>query len=386
MSEKTPSIILSQAFRLFFLASALWAIIAIILWVFATKGNGFLQISPYFFATDWHVHELIYGFGVAVLTAIMTMQIPNWNGSVAIKGASIFWLFILWLMGRIVLLSDINIIGIAVIENAYLALLFLIILISTLKNFTNRNQKKLLLVGLFLAGNLFFHWEVYHEGYAEYAIRFSLVIMLYMMMLILGRVIIGISKELSVKENIELPVMESNWFDGFVIFITWLGLLVWVYNPLMAMLHYALFAMAFLHLLRLWRWGGHFKKVLCHGVLCALHLSYYGIVIGFIVLGFSNMTLDLLLSVAGIHIWALAFGLFAVAMMIRAGLNVVQSDFFLPISFKIVYGLMIVSALSQLCYGLLNGATLAFYMSAGGWMLSFAVFLIIFTPAFFNKN
>ena len=377
--------IFSQVFRLFFLLASLCAIIFIAGWILLQNQQVILPLSSAFTLTDWHSHELIYGFGVAILTAVMTMPITGWYGGFAVKGIAVFGLALLWIAGRIVLFLDIPFFAIALIELSYLTLLLLLGFLMTLRHITERNVGYLLLVALFLMSQILFYWEI-HDGYSEYASRFGVANMVYMMLLVSGRAMAESSKQI-LQDDKNNSAQESNWFDGFVILITWVGLFCWIYNPSMAWLGYGLLVITLFNLLRLWRWAVAFEKARYHHLLSVLHFAYYGIVLGLMSAAFANFRNDAALDLAVIHIWGVSFGIFSIAMMIRAGQTVMNLRYDLPISLKIGYLMFIISAIASLCYGIAsNQAVSAFYIAAGGWLLGFAILLFIFAPAFCKKQ
>ena len=385
--------IFSQVFRLFFLLASLYAIIFVSGWVLLQNQQVIfsraLSSSLLLPLNGWHSHELIYGFGVAILTAVMTMPITGWYGGFAVKGIAVFGLALLWIAGRIVLFLDIPFLAIALIELSYLALLLILGFLMTLRHITERNVGYLLLVALFLISQILFYWEI-HDGYSEYASRFGVANMVYMMLLVSGRAMAESSKQILQNANGtdgNYIAQESNWFDGFVILITWVGLFCWIYNPSMAWLGYGLLVITLFNLIRLWRWAVAFEKAHYHHLLSVLHFAYYGIVLGLVVAAFANFRNDAALDLAVIHIWGLSFGIFSVAMMIRAGQTVMNLRYDLPISLKIGYSMFILSAIASLCYGIAsNEAVSAFYIATAGWLLGFAILLFIFAPAFCKKQ
>ncbi len=378
--------IFSQVFRLFFLLASICAIIFIAGWIFLQNQQVILPFPLALTLNDWHSHELIYGFGVAILTAVMTMPITGWYGGFAVKGIAVFGLALLWLAGRIVLFLDIPFLAVALVGLSYLTLLLLLGFLMTLRHITERNVGYLLLVALFLTSQILFYWEIYDNESSEFASRFGIANMVYMMLLVSGRALAESSKQILQDDNNSIA-QESNWFDGFVILITGVGLFYWVYNPYMAWLGYGLLLITLFNLLRLWRWGSAFEKARYHHLLSVLHFAYYGIVLGLISAAFANFRNDAALDLAVIHIWGLSFGIFSIAMMIRAGQTVMNFRYDLPISLKIGYLMFIISAIASLCYGIAsNQAVSAFYIAAGGWLLGFAILLFIFIPTFVRNN
>ena len=60
--------ILSYGFRPFFLLGSLYAGIAVLAWLPILHGE--LSVATAFAPRDWHVHEMLFGYVAAVVTAI----------------------------------------------------------------------------------------------------------------------------------------------------------------------------------------------------------------------------------------------------------------------------------------------------------------------------
>lgn len=71
--------LLSAGFRPFFLLAALWAAIVIPLWLEWLAGD--VDVPTASAPMVWHVHEMVFGYGVAVVAGFLaTAAIPNWTG------------------------------------------------------------------------------------------------------------------------------------------------------------------------------------------------------------------------------------------------------------------------------------------------------------------
>jgi uncharacterized protein involved in response to NO len=94
--------LLRLGFRPFFLSGAMFSIVAIILWLLMYKGA--INLSPLGGGYWWHIHEMIFGFGCAIIAGFLLTAIQNWTGVRGAQGTTLLVLFLLWLAGRIVLL------------------------------------------------------------------------------------------------------------------------------------------------------------------------------------------------------------------------------------------------------------------------------------------
>src|SRR3954451_24433396 len=96
--------VLSAGFRPFFLLAALWAALAVPLWlaVFAGAAGLSSALPP----TVWHVHEMVFGYGSAVVAGFLLTSIPNWTGRLPLQGGPLAALVLLWIAGRIAVLCS----------------------------------------------------------------------------------------------------------------------------------------------------------------------------------------------------------------------------------------------------------------------------------------
>jgi uncharacterized protein involved in response to NO len=98
----TGPALFSAGFRPFFLLGALWAALAILIWLPAFAGD--YQIPTIFPPVTWHVHEMVFGYGAAVVAGFLLTAIPNWTGRIPLQGAPLAILLLLWAVGRLAVL------------------------------------------------------------------------------------------------------------------------------------------------------------------------------------------------------------------------------------------------------------------------------------------
>src|SRR5271166_693921 len=84
-ADRGPAI-LSRGFRPFFLAAGVWALVgmAILPPFFA----GEVAVPTAFSPIDWHAHEMIFGYGGAVVAGFLLTAIPNWAGRLPVAGVA----------------------------------------------------------------------------------------------------------------------------------------------------------------------------------------------------------------------------------------------------------------------------------------------------------
>jgi len=88
------------AFRPFFLAGSVYALLAIPLWVAAWTGlwPGFQPTGGWL---AWHRHEMLFGFAMAIVAGFLLTAVQTWTGQTAPSGNRLMGLALLWLAARL---------------------------------------------------------------------------------------------------------------------------------------------------------------------------------------------------------------------------------------------------------------------------------------------
>lgn len=87
-------------FRPFFTLACLSGLSFPLLWILMLKGV-LPAPSSHFSATQWHAHEMFYGFGWAVLAGFLLTSTKNWVNIRGYHGATLIWLAAAWLLERL---------------------------------------------------------------------------------------------------------------------------------------------------------------------------------------------------------------------------------------------------------------------------------------------
>ena len=166
-------ILLASGHRLFFLAAALWASAAMPLWMIAIEGG--LSLT-----TAWHGHEMLFGFAGAALAGFLLTAVPNWTGRPALRGLPLAGLGLVWLAGRVAMLS-----GVFVwVDLMFLPLLAVVVGTAIVGARNARNYLVPLMVIGLAALNA---W--YHVGETSRALWATTLVLAAMIALIGGRIV-----------------------------------------------------------------------------------------------------------------------------------------------------------------------------------------------------
>lgn len=89
-------------FRPFYLLASSFAALSVLLWVL--QFGGWLG-RPYLAGPLWHAHEMIFGYGLAVVVGFLFTAGRNWTGQPTPTGVPLALLAALWVAGRVLVLT-----------------------------------------------------------------------------------------------------------------------------------------------------------------------------------------------------------------------------------------------------------------------------------------
>lgn len=296
----------SYGFRPFFLSGAIWAAVAIPLWIWSLMGGPAVVGHR-----DWHVHEMLFGMLAAIVAGFLTTAVPNWTGRMPVIGGKLAGLWALWLAGRLAMLGQ-AFIGpaAAIIDCAFLVVFAAVIWREVLAGKNWRNLPICLLVTLLAVGDITFHLE------PDLGARLALAVATCMLALIGGRITPSFSTNWLRQRGADKPPAPFGTFDKVALASTVAGALSWVALPQHPAAGVLLLLAGALNLVRVSRWQG--LRTLAEPLLSILHLSYGWLGFGQLLLGASVLS-SVTPRAAGIHaLSAGAIGVTCLAVMCRA--------------------------------------------------------------------
>lgn len=108
-------------FRPFFLAGALFALLAVALWAAALHGLTNPAVPGGMLA--WHRHEMPFGFGLAIIAGFLLTAVQNWTGRPGLSGRPLIALFGLWLTARLAWFAPVPLHLLIAVQLAFIGLL-----------------------------------------------------------------------------------------------------------------------------------------------------------------------------------------------------------------------------------------------------------------------
>ncbi len=376
---------LRGAFRPFFFGGALWAVIALAIWLLALSGH--ITIPSSFGALAWHRHEMLSGFVGAVVAGFLLTAIPNWTGRLPIAGPPLAGLFGLWLLGRVtVLFSTTATPAIAaIVDSGFYFLLASVAGREVLQS--NRNLPIVGLVLLFGIANLLDHLSAGGEIVdPEIAWKIAVALVTIMISVIGGRIVPSFTRNWLTKHGVDrgLPG-QPGVFDLTVVAATALAFVGWVVAP-GSRLSGILFAIAAVgQAVRLGRWKGW--RAAGDPLVLILHIGYAWLPIGIGLLAAAQLNLAIPQSAAVHALTAGAMATMILAVMTRASLGHTGRELRANGATVLCYALVTIGALLRVASALgWVDYLVGMYLAGAAWMGAFLVFLVAYAPVLFGDR
>lgn len=372
----------SAGFRPFFLLGALWAAVAIPLWlaVFAGRSDLPTMLAP----AVWHVHEMVFGYGAAIVAGFLLTAIPNWTGRLPLQGGPLMVLVLLWAAGRAAVLcsAPIGAPAAALLDLAFPVLFLAVVAREILAGRNWRNLPMLGALALLFLGNLLVHLEVL--GLTETAAlgnRLGVATLLMLISFVGGRVVPSFTRNWLAKARPD--VSEPAPFgtvDRIALALTGLALALWVALPESVTASAAELAAGLALALRLARWqGGATGR---EPLLSILHVGYGWLALGLVLLAVNGVA-PLLPPTTALHALTVGgIGTVTLAMMTRVSLGHTGRTLTAGRGTQSIYGLVTLAALLRLLAPLGGGEYLLLLSLAGAaWCGAFGLFLLLYVGA-----
>jgi uncharacterized protein involved in response to NO len=366
-------------FRPFFLGAGVFAALSMSIWIASYMLALPIHIES-ITAMQWHAHEMLYGYGLAVIAGFLLTAVKNWTGIQTLHGKALFGLFSVWVIARLLLLTGTSYIVAAAFADLLFGLLLMIAIAYPIIKVKQWKQLAILLkLFIIISGNALFYLGAL--GYVENGVHLSIYGGLYLiisLIMVLGRRVIPFFIERGVEEK--LAVRHYRWLDISIMLFFLLFFIneLFLAQPMLTTL--AAGSLFLLNGFRLWNW--HTRGIWKVPLLWGLYVSAWLINAGFLL-----MALQQWLEISGIltiHLFTIGgIGLMTASMMARVSLGHTGRNIRDP-SVLVGYMLimLILSVVFRVGLPLLDMEHYLWWVAASYlcWMLAFILFLITFLP------
>jgi uncharacterized protein involved in response to NO len=368
-------------FRPFFLLAGLYALAIVPVWLYfyAHHGAPFGALP----AMYWHSHEMLYGFVVAAVAGFLLTAAPSWTGARGFAGTPLIIVVGLWTAGRVAMgtVGDAPFWVTAVAELALLPAVAAL-LIPPLFRSQNHNRPLLAVLGLLWLIDAAFLVSLRNGDIVLAARTMTLAVdfVLVLVTVIGGRIVPAFTAN-ALRRRGETPdIVSRRWLEIAVIASMVAIALADVFAPngKLTGLIAALAAVA--HAIRLSGWRSF--RTGGEPILWVLHVAY-----AWLPLGLALKACWLLGGVEWAMKWqhALTMGVLAtmiLAVMTRASLGHTGRPLVVSRVIAVAYVLLTLGVFVRVFGGVLWPERYALAMSIAGlaWVLSFLLYLIVYTP------
>ncbi len=385
---KGPAVF-SFGFRPFFLFGAIWAAVAMLLWIGMLSGS--FMLPTHLDPVSWHAHAFLFGYLGAIIAGFLLTAVPNWTGRLPVVGWQLAGLFVLWLAGRVVVAtSAIWPLGVVVgVDLAFPVALAGVLMREIIVGKNWRNLVVLALLLVFALANLLFHIEAARGDIAAHGtgLRIGIAAVVMMISVIGGRVVPSFTRNwLAQRKSDRMPVPPMQRFDRVALVATAVGLASWVVAPQHIVTGLGLLIIGVIHSIRLARWQG--VQSYPEPLLWILHVGYGFVPLGALVGGAAILWPDVVPAIAAQHLWmAGAFGVMTLAMMTRATLGHTGQSLLAGRGTVAIYLSLLGSIAARIAASIWIGSAMTFYMLSGVlWIGAFLGFAIVYGPCLLKRK
>ena len=370
---------MSYAFRPFFLLNALFAVLVMLVWLFALHGIGPVGA----FTLYWHAHELVVGFAMAAIGAFILTAVATWTGRPPVSGRPLFLLVWAWIFGRVAMFAVTGIptwLG-AVLDMLYPVLLVCFVGREVIGGGSQRNYPIIAITALLALLNGIYHTGIllHRPDVQRLALYLIIYLILVLITVIAGRIIPSFTANwLRARGEVRLSTIHA-LVDRLTIISTLAAGIAAAISPFGWFTAGAALLAAVLHTIRLARWRG--LATIGEPLLFVLHVAYLWLPIGFALTAFAAIG-TLLPATAALH--ALTMGAIAtmiLAVSTRVALAHTGRPLHAPRLIVLSYWIFTIAVLVRILSPLNADSYMELIdISALGWIATFIIFVWVYWP------
>lgn len=370
-------------FRPFFLGAAIFAVLSIASWLAIYTAHSVIQING-ILPSQWHAHEMLYGYGMAVVAGFLLTAVKNWTGVQTPHGKPLLALFALWAVARVLFLFGTSLLVWAALADLLFGLLLAVAIALPIIKARQWQQLGIVTKVLLLwAGNLVFYLGCFKllDNGMLYAIN-GAVFLFISLILMIGRRVIPFFIERGVAHLVtsKIVLKQYKWLDISILilfvalFINEIFVHIAAVSSLLAL---ALFA---LNGFRLFNW--HTPALWRVPLLWSLYVSSWLINFGFLLYGLqAQLGIPTVLT---LHLFTIGgVGLMTIGMMSRVALGHTGRDIKKASPWlNAAFILIATSAIFRVVLPLFAMANYTSWVAISAllWITGFTIFLVAYAP------
>jgi len=371
------------AFRPLFLGGALFSILAIAWWAYFWINPS--SWVPHGGAIWWHGHEMLFGFGAAIVVGFLLTAVQSWTGVTGLRGKPLVVLTVAWVAGRGLLAFgasyDVPVWLIAVVDTSYLLLATLAMAYPVIKVKQWRNLMFVPILFVLSLLNASGHWAVINNQpqIATQSLHGTVILFSLIITILGGRVIPAFTAN-TTRCNKKVPI---KWLE--VTSISSIILLIIIafsgFDNVPSVLLFGVSGIAALaNGVRFSRWG--FQHCKSEPLLWSLHMAYIFIPLGFLMLALHSLGLMGNTSAALHSITVGAIGGMILAMISRVTLGHTGRQLNPPRLMTAAYLFIFLATIIRVVVPALLPEFTQWAISIAGvlWVLAFSIYIYFYAP------
>jgi len=372
--------IFNYGFRPFFLLAGVQAIVAMAVWLAVLHGMHWQMawLAP----TQWHAHEMIFGFVTAALAGFLLTAVASWTGQRGFAGPPLMVLAAIWLGGRIAMAPGLGVPQAlaAGIDLAFLPAIAIAIVPSLIRAGNVRNFPLVAFLILLFAANLLFHAPDLASRLGIRGLTLAVDTILLMVALVGGRIVPAFTGNALRDRHPDARIAAFGWVDRAALAATATVLIVDLIIPGGRLAGAVALVACVLHAWRLLRWRGWLTRGI--PIAWVLHVAYAWIPIG---LGLKGLWLLWQLQAGAGWLHALTAGAYAtmiLAVMTRAALGHTGRPLVAAKPIVAAYLLVTLAALTRVFAPIVAPAMPQATWTVAGllWITAFLLYCAVYAP------
>lgn len=380
------------AFRSFFILASFASVFSLLVWLVFLNSGAVLTSQQLLPPVLWHIHEMFFAFTLTIAVGFLLTAVQTWTGLKSLQGLSLIGLMVIWIGIRcLLLLNQTSIPGLLNLILVLQTLWWAVVLISfsrlLIKARSKRNYIFIpLLTTLMIFQLSFLYLSQESIDTALHLVRSAILVFSIMVGLISGRVIPLFTRNalaLSVKEKVKATPRLDNALIIFSV-IGSLNFLLSYFVDMPFSPAWVLLLVGVLHLVRLTHWAS--IHTFNNPLLWSLHLSYFFLAMGLILIAISFFTVQVRIADAFHVITVGVFGGMILAMISRVSLGhtgrMLKINKWMVVAFVSIF----IAVILRVVLALLNQPLWAWNSSALLWILAYSIFLRIYIPVLISAR
>ncbi len=367
----------SFGFRPFFLLAGLYGALAIPLSLIGYLGyGGEFTTWP---AGLWHVHEMVFGYALAVIAGFLLTAVPGWQKAAPVTGAPLALLAAIWVAGRLAmgLSAWLPPMVVAAVDLAFIPALFAIGVPGLLDARAKRNRIFLVILGLFFVANSMLHFDIA----SDVAVTLAVDLLVLLICVLGGRIVPSFTTNAlgakGLRDVVHTPALAQGLAIGSVAAVGLADVAASQWTMLAPVAAGLGLAAAMANGWRMAGWGT--RHTLDSPIVWVLHLGYGWLVTGLALKGLGGF--DLVDGTASLHGLTIGMvGTMTLAVMTRAALGHTGRVIVAAPLTVVAYCLVSVAVLCRFAAAVPEFTVPALVIAAVAWTTAYTAFVVVYAP------